>query len=822
MDIDFKKYKGLSTQEAEKKIQEFGLNKIQNTLYKSNLEVLLHQFRSPLIIFLVIVGIGSIIFREYADAFVIFLVIFVNAFVGFLQETRSQKATDSLKKLVAQKNSVWRDGEIIQIEAERIVPGDLVIVARGERITADGLILNGRNIELNESQITGESFPVEKKEGDKVFMGSFLVGGSIIFEVQNTGMSTSLGKIAGELSKKSSDSTPLERKIKTLTKFIISICFVLILSTFILGVINGYDFNELTKSLVSLAISIIPEGLPIVVTITLAIGVFKMSQSRAIMKNLASVSTLASTDIICTDKTGTLTEGRITLEKLIQVENEYDINTLIVLCNDAIPAKDGYIGDLLDISILEYSKLTQEEVINLRYRYQRRDEISFDSEKKYQATLNKFEDNNLIIVKGALDKLIEKSSLDLKDRNKIVDNLKNLTSSGYRVLGLFVKRVEINKETLSQEDLKDLDLVAILCFSDPVRSDVAHSIKYVQEGGINVVVITGDYENNALAVSRQVNLHVSSSQSISGKELGSLQNLFDPEKYKLVYRANPQDKLRIIKDLQLQGYTVAMTGDGINDGPALVKADIGISMGKDGTDVARESSDMVLSDDSFTTIVKGVEEARGVFENLRKVVSYLFLTSFGEFFVFFVLILLDKPIPLLASQILWLNLVTDGFFDVTLATERKEGNLMKFRPNRYRNGIVTKFMVLQILFFGLFMGFLGIFFYNYISVNNTIEYVRSSLLVILALVQFGIVLNVRSNHQSIFSIGLFSNKFINFAFVIQIVLLVLAIYFPFFQNILKTVPVSLDIWMYGLLSIFIVIFFDEVRKFISKKMLRII
>lgn len=817
--MDITEVTGLSHAEAAEGLKKYGPNVIENTAKKTRLEIIINQFESPLIIFLLVVAAVSFLLNEFADAIIIVLVVIVNAVVGYIQENRSRQAIESLKNLITNRTTVVREGTISQIDSIYLVPGDVIALEPGDKVQADGIVLFEKNLQINESQLTGESFPVDKTEGNHIYMGSFIVGGKGIARLTETGMQTKLGTIADEVSQKISDTTPLEKKIHVLTHKIIAVTVLITGVALVIGLSQGYHFDELIRSFTSLAISIVPEGLPIVVTITLALGVYRMSQSRAIMKNLASVSTLAAVDMICTDKTGTLTEGHIKLAKTLEFGiNIAEINKLIVLCNNALASDTGYLGGSIDVVILESLDLSHGDIAELRAKFPRIDEIPFDSDRKYHASLHKHGEKNLLIVKGAVDILMHKSDLSASEMKKLQGDIDDLTNQGYRLIGVFSK--ETSKHTLAAADIHNLNLKAILCFSDPVREGVLSSMQMVQHSGIDVMIITGDYKTNALAVATKVNMEIEDQNILEGSKFKEVSGHADVDKFQLIYRANPEDKLTIVERLQAQHHIVAMTGDGVNDAPALVKADIGIAMGRDGTDVARESADMVLSDDSFATIVKGIEEARNVFENLRKVIIYLFLTSVGEAITMMGSLFLGLPIPLLGSQMLWLNLTTDGFLDITLATEKKEQGLMQYKPKRYKYSLITNGMWLRIIYLGVFMGAISLGIYVAMIPHYSIEYTRTVILIVLAIVQWGMALNSRSDHASLFKTGFFTNKAVNIAILIELVLLIISVYTPFLQNLLKTVPLKMEAWLIGLGVAVLAICVEETRKLIYRYLVK--
>lgn len=802
----------LTTKQAAINIKKYGYNTLPEKKGKTFFQLVIKQIKSPLIIFLLVVALATGILGEIADTIVILIVVLVNAVMGITQERKSQVAIDSLKQYLAEKCKVYRNNELKVIDVSRLTVDDLVYLESGDKVPADGTIESAIKFQLNESQITGESFPINKDKDAPVFMGTTVVTGRAYIRINSVGKKTELGKISKEIADKDKDTTPLEIRFDSLTKKIMIIVVGIVILGSLLGILNAYPSKDLFKSLIALAISITPEGLPVVVAITLAIGVFRMSKFKAIVRNLTSASTLAATDMICTDKTGTLTEGKIFMESFIPFAKkaDYGVNELdlAVLCNDA-DLETGT-GDPLDIAILNYvnNSLNINRINNERNRL---DEIPFDSALKYQATLNNFGHENLIIVKGAPDVLLSKVSklYPEKDIKEIKQMLEDLTMQGLRLIMLTFRRTD--KPSLKAGDIKDLIPLGFLCFSDPVRKDVKKSIETCLNSGIKVMMVTGDYKNTAIAAAKLSGLEVNEKNVISGEDLKTItaEQLLD---IVVVYRAKPDDKSVIIQQLSEFGHIVAMTGDGVNDAPALVRAHIGIAMGKGGTQAAIESSDMVLLDNKFSTIIHGIEQARVIFENIKKVITYLFVTSAAETILILGAILFKFPIPLLGVQLLWLNLVTDGLLDIALATEEKEGNVMKYNPERYQKPILDKKMLVAIFRVGIFLALGALVFFVRIKDSYSIEYVRTAVLIFISVPQWFIALSMRSFDTSIFKIGLFGNKYINWAALSQIVLLLAAVYLPFMQSILMTTALSIDVWIMALIFSVLIFSIEELIK----------
>jgi P-type Ca2+ transporter type 2C len=862
---------GLNTKNVEEQTKRYGANQIIHKDKSSLLERILHQFKSPLIFVLLIIAGTTFLMDEYADTIVILAVIFFNAIVGFIQETKAENTISALKNLIRQKAKVRRNGEVVNILASEIVPGDIVIVEAGDVIPADGVFLESKNLQVVESQLTGESFPVDKKQVNNsiieevvsVFQSAHQQGDTDLIDklvtvlsennfeesmigyqstsvatgrsemiVLKTGMNTRVGKISETVLSQVRQQTPIEKKLKKLTHVIIYIVLLCCLIVFAAGLLKGFSPTEIFKIAISLGVSAIPEGLPIVVTLTLAIGAWRMGRAKAILRNLASASTLAGVNVICTDKTGTITEGRLTLNDIITYsevmngredevldlsrEDEMECLLLSTLCNDGFISQDGNeMGDPLDVSLLRTAKENKVKYIEYKNKYLRIDEIPFDSKYKYMATLNKFEDGNYLIVKGAPDILLDKCKFKkAEDKEIIIEYIENLNKKGLRTILLAKKKT--NEFKIDHKEIESLEFLGLFEFIDPIRKEAPSAVRTCIKSGIRVIMITGDHLSTARYIAAKSSIFDPDNDlAMTGAEIDKLSDEELIEKIdsiKVVARATPEVKMKLIDIFKKKGDVVAMTGDGVNDAPALTSADIGIAMGQIGTDVARESSDMVLTDDNFSTIVKGIEEARVVFENLKKVIVFLFSTSFGEIVTISLAIFLGFPVPLLAAQILWLNLVTDGFLDIALATEGKETHVMKYDPKRFSKRILDWNHYSRIILLGLVMSIGALIFFVYAKANYGIEEARTMTLLVLAAFQWFNAYNVRSETQSIFKMNFFGNKPLLGAIALVVFLQVLAMYNPFMQSILRTVEIEPYSWIFALIVGLSALVTDELRK----------
>lgn len=866
---------GLISSQVKVIFEKYGSNELIKKKPTPVIFKFLKEFRSPLIFILFIVAGVTFFMGEFADTVLILFVSVFNAVIGFVQEMKAENTVAALKSLIRSSAKVIREGKLMSIQTVEVVPGDIVELEAGDIVPADGIVLESKNLQIVESQLTGESTYIDKIainqglydeilkvyvkreiesdpeqiikfiEGYKNRIDTFekenilyqttsVINGKAKLLVLKTGMDTRVGHISKVVIEQVKNPAPIEEKIHHLTKLIILIAAVSCISVFSLGIIKNFEILEIFKLSVSLAISAIPEGLPIVLTLTLAIGAWKMGKAKAILKNLTSVSTLAGTKVVCTDKTGTLTKGRLELEGIVSLEeissgkakNQYgkkhnfDILLQSTLCNDAQVAGNGrIIGDALDAALLEHAKNNQVDFEEFRKGNNRLDELPFDSVKKFMATLHQSGKIKTLVVKGAPEVVIDKCKFDKpSEKRKILDYIEEQNQKGFRTI-LIANKV-VKKDQIIKEELVDLDFLAVLEFVDPIRRESRDAILRCKESGINVVMITGDHLSTAMYVAKKIGIYDSEEDiSIIGEKIDAMKKselIKILPKLKVIGRANPETKLKLVDAFQSKGMIVAMTGDGINDAPALTSADIGIAMGVSGTDVAKESSDMVLTDDNFATIVKGVEEARVVFENLKKVIIYLFSTSLAEIVIMLTSIYLGLGVPITAVQIIWLNLVTDGFLDVAIATEGKENDIMKNKSTRYTGNLLSRFNLFRIFYLGTFIsiGTLIPFIYFYNSIPH--EILHTFILVILTAFQWFNAMNARSENKSIFEIGVFKNRSLLVALFIVVTLQVLGIYTSFFQNFLETSTIPFDLFLVGILIGSSILVFEELRKLVMK------
>lgn len=873
-EVDFKE-EGLSAKEAKERLEKHGKNEIQKEEGETLLQLIFKEINSPLIYLLIAAAAISIFTAHYIDAGVIIAVVILNTAMGVWQEYRAEKAISALQKLSAPKAVVKREGKTEEIDSSEVVPGDLIIIKTGDKIPADARLINSEDLEVNESALTGESEPVEKFTGDvdqdtpiaertnMVWMSTPATQGKGEAVVVSTGMDTETGQIAVKVGETKRELTPLQKKLDRLGKYIGAAAVLLAGIIFLTGYLKGYETVEMLLYSVAAAVSAIPEGLPAVISITLALGVKRMASKNAIIRRLPAVETLGSTTIICSDKTGTITKNEMTVIKVFSGGKKYDLTgkgyepegeikaeggedvnefseslkklfTIGALTNDAELKKDdegnwGIEGTPTDGAIYTASYKADFKREDLSKEKKRMSEIPFSSKINYMATLNKGENKNLLLVKGAPETILDFCTKYLED-----DEVKELSNSkkeelnkindefadqALRVIAGAYK--EINKDELKHKDAEgELIFTGFWGIIDPPREEAVEAIEQCKQAGIKVILMTGDNALTAAAIAEKVKITEGRKEAVTGKDIESMSDDEMGEKLKNVQvfaRVSPSHKLKILNTLKKQHEIVAMTGDGVNDAPSLKAADIGVAMGVAGTDVAKEAADMILTDDNFAAIVKAIEEGRLIFNNLRHVVFFLITTNLGEILLLISALLLNLPLPLTAVMILWVNLVTDGPSDIAIGVEPKQRTLLKDKPRPPDEGILNKAIIMRMLLLAPVMAAGTLYLYWYeLQINDT-EKAKTIAFTTLAAFQWFNAFNARSHRFSVFQIGVFTNKWVVIAVSGAVILQLGAIYTAFGQKIFSTVPLNFVDWGWILLissSIFIV---DEARKFILRK-----
>lgn len=849
---------GLASAEAARRLAEYGPNALSQKKAISPLEIFFDQFKNFIIWVLIGAALVSGFLQEWVDAIAIIAIVFLNAILGFIQEYRAEKSLAALKKLSSPTSKVIRNGEHEVIASSDLVPGDLIELEAGDSVPADSRIVwVTSNFGVQEASLTGESTPVIKTDSaldeedvpladraNMVYMGTSVVSGKARALVADTGMKTELGKIATMVSEISRETTPLQKKLEDFGKWIVYLCFALVAIVFLLEWLRGGKLIEVFLTAVSLAVAAIPEGLPAVVTIALALGVHRMVKRNALIRKLPSVETLGCATVICSDKTGTLTKNEMTVRAVfaggrlfdvtgigyapkgefflegqrIKPASDADLMTALkssVLCNGAeLKVSEGnsrIVGDPTEGALLTAAAKAGMLKEGLEREFVFIDEIPFDSERKRMTMIRSGDGAATAFVKGAPDillglcaKIEEKGSARIigRDDIRIIREMNDaLANKAMRVLAVAYKKLDnVSKGMDAAAVESDLVFAGLIAMMDPPREEVKAAMKECEISGIKAVMITGDHKNTAVAIARELGFFKDDSLALSGEELSALT---DDELYKIVdkvavyARVSPEHKLRVVRAWKKRGDVVAMTGDGVNDAPAIKEADIGVAMGITGTDVTKEVSDMIVMDDNFASIVSAVEEGRGIYDNIRKFVHYLLSCNAGEILVMFTASLVGFPVPLLPIHILWVNLVTDGLPALALGVDPVDPNIMKRPPRKPSEAVVTRPMVVTMLVQGSFIAFCSLLAFVLVLFveNEGIGRARTAAFIVLACSQLFHSFNCRSSTESIFKLGLFTNTKLIVACGISFILQMGAVYLPFMQKVFKTESLGMFDWV---------------------------
>lgn len=817
---------GLDSKEAKKRLSNYGQNIILSKKKKPWILRFLKQFNDTMIIILLVVALllyfyGYFYSHEYTDTIVILFVVFINAIVGFIQEEKATLILRDLKKYETSTCKVKRNDKIIVINTKELVPGDIIYLESGETVPADIRILSCENLKVDESALTGESVPVQKssdvlkenliiqEQKNMLFLGTNITNGKCTGIVVSTGKNSELGKIALSLNEIDRIETPLQLKIKELSKKITLIVFIILIFIFILALINKYTILEIIMLCSSLAVAAIPEGLPTVITITLSVGISNLAKKKTVVKQMQAVETLGAIDIICSDKTGTITQNKMSVnEEYILDENM--LNYICALCNDGLIYKDKYVGDPTETCLYDYLYNKKLDPLKIRKKCKRILDIPFDSERKMFTTLNKIDNDIYILCKGSMDSLIEKVNLTKSEKKNVLDKVKTLSKDALRTLGFAYKKINYIPKDIKEleKEENNLSFAGILGMIDPPRESVKKSVELCKNAGIRPIMITGDSIDTATAIAKNVGIIDNDSEAMLGSELDKYNDkeLKDiVKKYSVFARVNPSHKERIVFALQNSGKIVAMTGDGVNDAPAIKDAHVGVGMGITGTDVTKSASDIVLMDDSFSTIVVAVEEGRRIYNNIRNNIVFSLSSNFAEIFTI-VIGLLTKTTILLPIYILFIDLVTDSIPSICLSFEKSEDGIMNKKPRGINKPLFTSFIKSCIVSSAIIETIFVVLTY-FISLKIYGQETAMSLALLSMVVQ-EIVYSVscRNLKQSVIKQGLFSNKTMNYG-----LLLILLIEFIVFVTPLgKLISITsidfaliLVVFLINLMSIFI-------------------
>ncbi|MFI2856202.1 cation-translocating P-type ATPase [Paenibacillus sp. JSM ZJ436] len=851
--------KGLSAEEAAARREQHGPNQLKGKPKKSVAALFFAQLKDMLIYVLLGAAVVTLIVGEYMDAVIILAVVLLNAAIGVFQEQKAEKAIEALQQMTAPRSLVRRDGAVKEIDSVNLVPGDVVILDAGRFIPADVRLLDSANLQIEESALTGESVPSDKHAeavhehpktpvGDRsnmAFMSTLVTYGRGEGVVVGTAMDTEMGKIAQALDTDEQKLTPLQQKLEELGRFLGYIAIGVCVLIFVIGLIQGRELFELFLTAISLAVAAIPEGLPAIVAIVLSLGVTRMSKINAIVKKLPAVETLGSVNIICSDKTGTLTQNKMTVVKRYSIpeahpETQQDMLRAFVLCSDASIHDGEATGDPTEIALVYEGEEQGLSKRNLETEFKRVSERPFDSDRKLMSTLNTVPGGFRVHTKGAIDQLLRISTsarvggetvpMTEALKQQYLQAAEEMSDQALRVLAAAFKDSPSRVEPQDME--QDLTFLGFVGMIDPPRTEVKDSIREAKMAGITPVMITGDHKNTAVAIARELDIAKDLSQSMTGAEIDELSEEQFASRIKDVRvfaRVSPEHKVKIVKALRAQGNIVSMTGDGVNDAPSLKNADIGVAMGITGTDVSKGASDMILTDDNFTTIVHAIREGRNIYGNIRKTVTFLLSCNFGEVVAILASILFFWPLPLLATQILWINLVTDTLPAIALGIDPGEKDIMKKKPRDPKESFFAGGAAVNAVLGGLLIGsltllafYLGLREFGYSLGDSDIPddamtYARTMAFVVLAASQLFYAFTKRSATKSIFQIGVFSNKYLVGAVLTGLVLQFISISVPVLAAAFKVQNLSLSDWglVIGLALIPLII--NEIIKLVTRQ-----
>jgi len=894
--FDLDPAQGLSAADVIERQKRLGLNELVERGTKSPLRIIWEQLTDVMVLILIGAAVVSALVKDLLDGAIIMAIVVLNAALGFVQEHRAERAMAALKQMSAPLVRVRRDGKVQEVEARDLVPGDIVLLEAGNAIAADARVITSANLRVQEASLTGESEPIDKRTdpilaaeyiplGDRanmVYKGTFVTYGRSEAVVVATGMQTELGRIAELIQSVESDPTPLQRRMAELGRLLAIAAFVIVSVVFGLGLLRGEDMREMFLTAVALAVAAVPEGLPAVVTISLALGAQRMLRRRALIRKLPAVETLGSVTVICSDKTGTLTENRMTVKMLDVAGNTLNLTEVFreghltvgklngsqhdlgsaegllliggALCNDAVLNQDQALptdlyamGDPTEGALLVSAARFGLWKSRLDAAFPRVDEVPFSSERKRMTTVHRFDESvrtdadlhplidslgasdqeRVAFTKGAVDGLMDISQkvwvdgkirpLDTHWRERITAAHNTLAEDGLRILGLAYRLLD--GDTIIDEPIEaDLVFVGMVGMIDPPRPEVRQAVASTRAAGIRPVMITGDHPLTAQSIAAELGF-ATNGDILTGRDLEemSLEELAAVvEKVSVYARVSPEHKLNIVQALQNHGHVVAMTGDGVNDAPALRKSDIGVAMGITGTDVSKEAAEMVIRDDNFATIVSAVEEGRTIYDNVRKFIKYILTSNTGELSVMVFTQLLGMPLPLSTLQILWMNLVTDGVPGLALGVEKPERNVMQRKPYAPDENIFARGMGQHILSIGLLLGLisLGIGYWGFVTGHDNW---RTMVFTTLTLSQLGHALAVRSERDSLFTIGVFSNKPLLIAITLTLLLQMGVVYLPFMQKLFNTQPLRLTDLLISLALSTVIFWVVELEKLLIRR-----
>ena len=850
---------GLSTQQVKDRILKYGKNVLPEEKQEKLIVTFLKQYMDPMTYILLFASLISFIVGEVIDSIFILVVISINAIIGTIQEYSAKKSASSLKKIIEVKTTVIRDGNEIEVLSEDITIGDLVVLKEGNKVPADIVLFSSKNLKVDESMLTGESQPVLKNHNftplknsliqdklNELFSGTIILKGQGLGVVKSIGINTEIGKIADKITQKSNVNSPLVERMEGFTTKLTIFMGIIIFIIALIALYLGTEWRETLMMSASLGVAAIPEGLPIAITICLAIGMNRMAKNNVIVKNLNAVESLGSCTVIASDKTGTLTKNELTIleiiikdnklistfeETILSKNNKFDNMSIeektmlsFILPNEASEKNNEFFGDPVDIAFLKVANKKGYNIKETHKKYKRLHLIPYTSELKYSASFNLIDNETCCFVKGAPETIIDMCKIDKNTKVNIENKLDELTKKGLRILAVATKKIDdkLNNEKDIDKNLKNLEFLSLVTMLDPLRDEAKEAIRQCQKAGVKVVMITGDNPKTAFAIGNELNFVKNQNEVVIGEDIKNALEKGEEEldkvtkKAKVFARIEPTQKLDIVTSLRRNGNFVAVTGDGVNDAPALKNSNVGIAMGKKGTDIARESANIILTDDNFASIVKGVKEGRITYSNIRKLIFFLISTAFAEIGIFVLSMIFKLPLPFTAIQLLWINIITETVQGIAIAMEGEEGNEMNNPPRDPKESIFDKVMLIRIILtsFVIISGCFSV--YKYYLNNNSLKMSRSILLFLMILFQNFQVFNSRSESESLFKQNFSKNPFLFISISFVLLLHIVASYIGKFDNFLKINPLSWNELKVIIPVAFSIIIIMEIEKLIRK------
>ena len=844
---------GLKADEAKSRLETYGENKLKEKKKESLFVKFIKEFNDFMIIALIVAAIISAVVSklngeaDYVDSIIIIAIVIFNAIMGLVQEEKAEKSLEALKKMSAPSAKVIRDGRVQEIDALQVVPGDIVVLEAGNYVPADCRLINSYNLKIEESALTGETIPTNKDSGrilkentamgdlcNMAFATTVVVNGHGEAVVVDTGMNTRVGKIAGMIIEDESPDTPIQKKLNEVGKMLAIACIVICVLIFVIGIFKKIPIVEMFMTSVGLAVAAIPEGLPAIVTIMLSIGVTRMAKKNSIIRKLPAVETLGSSSVICSDKTGTLTQNKMTVTEvrnchgIANSEDKKFILELGTMCTDTTEERmDGRLGFTGEATEVAISNAAMQAGISKSFLYdemRRINDIPFDSKRKMMTTIHRYGNKYRIITKGAPDVLLKRCTLYYQNgqidsifskKESIYEQNNQMAEKALRVIAVAYKDVEKLPETQDME--QDLTFCGLIGMIDPPREGVKEAVRTCRRAGIKTVMITGDHLQTAKAIAKELGIFKRGDLAIEGENLERMDQ-HELEKnimqYSVFARVSPEHKVRIVKAFQSTGAVVAMTGDGVNDAPALKNADIGIAMGKGGTDVAKNASDMILTDDNFVTIVEAVKQGRNIYDNIKKAIHFLISTNIGEIVTIFFGLILGMKSPLLAIQLLWINLVTDSLPAIALGLEKEEENIMSRLPRNPKKSLFADGLWWKIIIEGTMLGMFTLLAFSIGNRLYSVEVGRTMAFLTLGILELVHSFNIKSE-ESIFKIGVFENKYLILALILGVLLQVIVVITNPLAEIFSLVPLTGIQWLYTILISIAPIPIVEIQKAVN-------